>query len=336
MDKSFDRIEQNCSVDANKEQTIPAKMTQAKSWLNFRQEKAEWFVNRRQIYHGLVHPSHQQLANWLTEKGFTVEECDKLEEAQEAFQTTTTRAKVKIEIRKQERGEDIVAFLARFEGAMELHNVNSDEEYLQQLHKVLLPEGQDILVGLPSGLKKVYAQARETLLTQLRVSKFTFIERFRAARKEKTESYMVFGNRIMRDLQLYFGFPEFPEIEGCGANNCNSGVISRMMLDLLVEQLLNITDPATQHQIREKIDQGIWTNFLDTLRGLDSFDVYRGQSKISEQSPGIKCFHCGKKGHLAVDCYSKQTANKFNHKKVSFQDGAPDNTERRGSENSRL
>lgn len=240
----------------------------------------------------------------------------------------------------QEKSEHIEEFIERFE-TWALAVALPTEQWLEYLWGGVNAEAGSALAKMSKADCNNFAKTKEFLLRQFKVTRESYLKRFREERKTKEESYLKFGTRL-KHLLLKFLDLEEPEYEAS----------MKVVNPMVVEQLLKNTSVSMAQAVKRKMDDQ-WDNLTLIIKILDEessleengqgdyqnsnqgvirrYHGERGRSMgageevkreptvcfrcntmghIASWCPEARCFRCGKEGHMAKVCKGQENTGR--------------------------
>ena len=316
---------------------MPPKKRFSLEWTDFSDERITEYIQELGVEADILAGQKTDKIHWLEEHGiksevmlqFTLKEKKNVD-------TAVEKHLQKLPIEGVKNGEDMLDFLIRFEGCVELMNI-PNKNWVKLLYPKLLPNGQRMIQQLGNDEKKDYKMVKMRLEDFYRITPESYREKFRKLSKHGS-SYL----EMIRELRtLYLRWNEI----NCDEYESNH-IIWRMVNNNVLEQVTNTMPPELRSKFREQIrTQNLMKEPLEQLAEIADILVEEKektksnsgfQRKFQSHPPTqqsansrpkvhfvdqstdkqeLQCWNCKWKGHTADRCPKLQPADQ-NQKNV--------------------
>jgi hypothetical protein len=209
----------------------------------------------------------------------------------------------KIDI-KQEKTENIIDFLDRFETTMVLHAV-ADANKTKYLQLALIPSVATLITGLPGDSLRSYILTKQALLTALNVDRLSYLQLATSSMLRPDETYNAFATRLRR---YYF-------LSTTNQVSVEADPVATVVLeDFLLARLIAVAPKTLQAHIRTFIGSNI-RPLQQVLAEMDAFASAHRPTDLSPSSNNRLHYTCRIHGPGHSDAYcrtQRSTANTNN------------------------
>ena len=223
-------------------------------------------------------------------------------------------------------GEDISAYLVRFERIAQLLNINEDR-FALLLGTLLTGKALNIYASLSSDITDDYQSLKEALLTGFRKTPEGFRTEFRSMRLKSGETYAQFAVQLGRIFDFW--------IESCQLDKTYENLRNFVLVDQFIASIPNdLKIHIKEHNERDL--QRIITladNWAGAHGAYAKDSKYSGQFRKFNSKPNSqhanpksdsnvinkpKCYACGSEGHIKRNCPKNPLSFKHFEKAKDF------------------
>jgi hypothetical protein len=228
---------------------MPPKKTKAKlEWRNFKEERIRDYILSLGLDSDIAEGGRSAQIEWLEAHGVKAEVMLEFPgQISHANRSTTIGKQMeKIPLEGVRSGEDMLDFLIRFEGCVELLQI-PEKNWVKMIYPKLLPNGQRMIQGLSQLEKADYKMVKARLEEFYRITPEKYREKLRAITKTD-ESYL----EIVREMRTLI----------CRWNKIGTDVyesedrIRRVIDNVAIEQLMELMPSDLRQKFGEQVHIG--------------------------------------------------------------------------------
>ena len=202
-------------------------------------------------------------------------------------------------------GDDITSFSVRFERIAELLSINKDT-YAVRLGSLLSGRAIDIYASLPPEVTANYGLLKKALLTGFSRTPDTYRKDFRACKILPNETYEQFSVRLTRHLDLWL---QSREVEN-SYEALRSFTLADQFMSSLIPELRLFIKEHNAFKLEDMIKladnwstaRNAYPKLSKKIDGNENKKCIAKGVSNSRDFSNVKCFSCGKVGHLKAKC----------------------------------